>query len=68
MKNTLEGAERTEFRRLAATLNDMSLDRSDVQHAAEEVCTKMATPTRRSWKHVEEKRVSIKEALKRSLG
>ena len=28
----------------------MSSDRSDVQYAAKEVCTKMASPTRGSWK------------------
>ena len=37
----LEGAEKTRFRSLAATLNCMSLDRWDVQYVAKEVCTKM---------------------------
>ena len=41
------------FRSLLATLNDMSLDRSDVQYAAKETCTKMANPTRGSWKRLE---------------
>ena len=36
------------FRSLAATLNYMSSDRSDVQYAAKEVCTRMANPTRGS--------------------
>ena len=35
---------------LAATLNYMSSDRSDVQYAAKAVCTKMANPSRGSWK------------------
>ena len=32
----------------------MSSDRSDVQYAAKEVCTKMASPTRGSWKRLKE--------------
>ena len=38
------------FRSLEATLKNMSLDRSDVQSGAKEVCMKMANPTRGSWK------------------
>ena len=41
-------------RSLAAALNYMSLDRSDVQFAPKEMCSKMANPTRGSWKKVEE--------------
>ena len=41
----MEGTEKTSFRSLESTLNYMSLDRSDVEHAAKEVCTKMANPT-----------------------
>ena len=36
----LDASETKRFRSLAATLNYMSLDRSDVQYAAKEVCTK----------------------------
>ena len=43
----LEGTEKTRIRSLAATLNYMSLDRSDVQYAAKEICTMMVNPTRR---------------------
>ena len=46
----LDAPETKRFRSLAATLNYMSSDRSDVQYAAKEVCTKMANPTRGSWK------------------
>ena len=45
-------SETKRFRSLAATLNYMSSDRSDVQYAAKEVCTKMANPTRGSWKRL----------------
>ena len=45
---------KTSFRILAATLHYMSLDRSDVQFAPKEMCSKMANPTRGSWKKVEE--------------
>ena len=48
----LNVAETKMFRSLAATLNYMSLDRSDVQYAAKEVCTKMASPTQGSWKRL----------------
>ena len=40
-EESLEGAEKTRFRSLAATLNCMSLDRSDVQYSAREICTKI---------------------------
>ena len=40
----LEGTEQTRFRSLVATLEYMGLDRSDVQHAAKEMCTKVAKP------------------------
>ena len=49
-KEKLEVMGRTRFRSLAATLNNMSLDRSDAQHPAKEIHTKMVSPTRRSWK------------------
>ena len=41
------------FTRLAATLNEMSMDRSDVQHAAKEKCTNIAKPTLGSWKRLQ---------------
>ena len=37
---------------MAATLNYMSSDRSEVQYAAKEVCKKMANPTQGSWKRL----------------
>ena len=49
-----QGTEKTRFRSLAATLNYMSLDRSDVQYAAKERCTKMAKTTRGSSKKGQE--------------
>ena len=49
-EESLEGAEKTRFRSLAATLNPISLDRSDVQYDAKEICAKMANPTKGSWK------------------
>ena len=45
-----KGKEKTRLRSLAATLDHMSLDRSDVQYAAKEMCAKMANPTQGSWK------------------
>ena len=57
-------AERKKFRSLATTLNYMSLDRSDVQYSAMEICTKAArylkgvrkvTWAMRAWKHDEMK-------------
>ena len=45
----LEETAKTRFGGLVATLNFMSLDRSDVHYAAKEICTKMASPTRGSW-------------------
>ena len=48
----LDASETKRFRSLAAMLNYMSSDRSDVQYAAKEVCTKMANPTRGSWKRL----------------
>ena len=42
----LEETEKTRLRSLAATLNYISLDRSVVQNAATEMCTKMANQTR----------------------
>ena len=50
----VEGTEKTRFRSLAATRDHMSLDRSDVLHAAKEMCTKMANPTHKNWKKVSE--------------
>ena len=46
--NMLDEAQRKQFKNLAATLNYMSLDRSDVQCAAKKMCTKMANPTQGS--------------------
>ena len=48
----LDEPETKRFRSFAATLNCKSSDRSDVQYAAKEVCTKMASPTRGSWKRL----------------
>ena len=48
----LDVPETKRFRSLAAMLNFLSSDRSDVQYAAKEVCTKMASPTRGSWKRL----------------
>ena len=48
----LDASEAKRFRSLAATLNYMSSDRSDVQYAANEVCKMMAKPTRGSWRRV----------------
>ena len=48
----LDASETKRFRSLAAMLNYMSSDRSDVQYAAKGVCTKMAIPTRGSWKRL----------------
>ena len=45
--NMLDEAER-KFRSLAATLNNMSLDRSDVPYVAQVICTRMANPTQGS--------------------
>ena len=48
----LDASEAKRFRSLAATLNYMSSDRSDVQYAAKEVCKMMAKPTQGSWKRL----------------
>ena len=48
----LDASEAKRFRSLAATLNYMSSDRSDVQCAAKEVCKMMAKPTQGSWKRL----------------
>ena len=48
----LDASEAKRFRSLAATLNYMSSDRSDVQYAAKEVCKKMANPLQGSWKRL----------------
>ena len=52
----LDASGTKRFRSLAATLNDMSSNRSDVQYAAKEVCKKMANPTQGSWKRLKEGR------------
>ena len=44
-KEVLGAEEAKQFRSLTATLNYMSLDRSDVQYAAKAVCMKMANAT-----------------------
>ena len=49
---TLDVSETRQFRSVAATLNYMSSDRSDVQYAAKKACRKMASPTRGSWKRL----------------
>ena len=48
----LDASETKRFRSSAATLNYTSSDRSNVQYAAKEACTKMANPTRGSWKRL----------------
>ena len=48
-----KGTEKTRFWSWA-TLDYMSLDRSDVQYAAKEICTKMANPSPVSWKKLKE--------------
>ena len=48
----LDASEAKRFRSLAATLNYMTSDRSDVQHAAKEVRKTMAKPTQGSWKRL----------------
>ena len=48
----LDASEAKRLRSLAATLNYMSSDRSDVQYAAKEVCKMMAKPTQGSWKRL----------------
>ena len=63
----LGAEEAKQFRSLAATLNFMSLYRSDVQHAAKEVCRKMANPTRRSWKGLKKAGRYLKEAGNASM-
>ena len=40
------------FRSLAATLNYLGADRSDVQYAAKEICARMARPSRGSWRRL----------------
>ena len=50
--NMLDESEAKRFKSLAATLNYMSSDRSDVQDATKEVCKKMASPTKGSWKRL----------------
>ena len=47
--NVPDEAERKKFRSLAATRSHVSLDRSDVQYAAKETCTRVANPTHGSW-------------------
>ena len=48
----LDEADNWKFRSSVATLNYMSLDRSDVQYAAKKICTKMANSTQGRWKRV----------------
>ena len=48
----LNASEAKRFRSLAATLNYMSSDKSDIQYAAKEVCKMMAKPTQGSWKRL----------------
>ena len=48
----LDVPETKRFRSLAATLDYMSSDRSDVQYATKAVCTKVASPSRGSWKRL----------------
>ena len=48
----LDASEAKRFKSLAATLNNMSSDRSDVQYTAKEVCKKMANPIQDCWKRL----------------
>ena len=60
----LDAYETKRFRSLAATLNYMSADRSDVQYAAKAVCMKMANPTRGSWQRLKKAGRYLKEVEK----
>ena len=62
--NMLDEAERKKFRSFAAALSYMSLDRSDAQYAAKEICTKMANPTQGSWKRLKKAARYLKETEK----
>ena len=57
-----EGTEETSFKSLTAKLNCVSLDKSDVQYAANEMCTKMANPT--SWKRLKKARQDLSGVVK----
>ena len=61
---TSDAPETKRFRSLAATLNYTSSDGSDVQYAAKEVCTKMASPTRGSWKRLKKASKYLKGVAK----
>ena len=50
--DVLDALEAKRFKSLAATLNYMSSDRSDAQHAAKEVCKKMVNPSQGNWKRL----------------
>ena len=60
----LDASETKRSRSLAATLNYMSSDRSDVQYAAKEVRTRMVNPTRGSWKRLNKAGRYLKEVEK----
>lgn len=46
----LTSQEATRFRSIAARVNFMATDRSDLQYATKELCRMMATPTKGGWK------------------
>ena len=60
----LDVPETKRFRSLAATLDYMSSDRPDVQYATKAVCTKMASPSRGSWKRLKKAGRYLKRAEK----
>ena len=67
-KEMLDASETKRFKSLAATLNYMSLDRSDVQYAAKEVCTKMAKSHSRQLEEAEEGRQVPERSGKSDVG
>jgi len=48
----LEGEECRKFRGLAARLNYLGQDRSDIQYATKEICTEMSAPTENGMKKI----------------
>ena len=48
----LDPEEAKRYRGIAATLNYLSLDRSDIQYAAKEVCRTMSQPRQSGWKKI----------------
>ena len=61
----LDQARKKKFRSYAATLNYMSLNETDVQHAGKDVCAKMANPTQGKLEKAEESRQVRVESVRR---